>query len=42
MKIWNATARLGSQGPYIEIRRGVIWQEQLKDKSQIKLVAWSN
>ena len=41
MKIWNATARRGQQGPYIEIRRGLIWLQKLDDKSQIKLVAWS-
>jgi hypothetical protein len=40
MKIWNATARLAKQA-YMEIRRGVIWQESFADKSQIKLEAWS-
>jgi len=40
MKIWNATARLGKQA-YVEIRKGVIWQESFADKSQIKLEAWS-
>ena len=40
MKIWNATARLGTQ-VWLEIRRGVLWQESLVDKSQIKLEAWS-
>lgn len=41
MKIWNATARWGAQGPNVEVRKGVIWQEQFTDKGQIKLVAWS-
>ncbi len=41
MKIWNATARWGPQGPYLEIRRGVIVQQQFPDTSPIKLVAWS-
>ena len=41
MKIWNATARFGPQGPYLEIRKGVIWQGRLNDKSDIKLEAWS-
>ncbi len=41
MKIWNATARWGAQGPYMEIRRGVIVQQRFPDSSLIKLVAWS-
>jgi len=41
MKIWNATARFGPQGPYMEIRRGVIVEQRFPDKSPIKLVAWS-
>ena len=40
MKIWNATARWGAQGPYVEVRRGIIVQEQFSDKSPTKLVAW--
>jgi len=41
MKLWNATVRRNPTGPYLEIRRGVIWLQQLGDKSQIKLDAWS-
>ena len=41
MKIWNATARWGAQGPYVEVRKGMIVQEQFNDKNQTKLVAWS-
>ena len=41
MKIWNATARRNPGGPYIEVRRGSIWIENLGDKSQLKLDAWS-
>jgi hypothetical protein len=41
MKIWNATARWGAQGPYMEIRRGVIVEQRFPDTSPIKLVAWS-
>lgn len=41
MKIWNATARWGPQGPYMEIRRGVIFQQQFPSTGPIKLVAWS-
>ncbi len=41
MKIWNATARRGPQGPYFEIRRGLIWQPRLENNSQIKFEAWS-
>ena len=41
MKIWNATARWGSQGPFMEVRKGVIVQQQFPDQRSIKLVAWS-
>ncbi len=41
MKIWNATVRKGQQGPFIEMRRGMIWQEQFDDGGRIKLEAWS-
>jgi hypothetical protein len=41
MKIWNATARRGWEGPYLELRRGRVWLQDLADKSQIKLDAWS-
>src|SRR6267142_1017663 len=40
MKIWNATARWGPQGPFMEVRKGVIVQQQFPDVRQIKLVAW--
>ena len=41
MKVWNATARWSAQGPYVEVRKGLIVQEQFSDKNQPKLVAWS-
>ena len=41
MKIWNATVRRGLQGPYMEIRRGLIWVQQIDHNSQIKFEAWS-
>ncbi len=41
MKIWNATARRGWQGPYVELRRGRVWVQDFADKSQIKFEAWS-
>ena len=41
MKIWNATVRRGPQGPFLELRRGVIWLQDFEDKGQIKLEAWS-
>jgi hypothetical protein len=41
MKIWNATVRWGPQGPYMEMRRGVIFQQQFPSQGPIKLVAWS-
>ena len=41
MKIWNATLRRGATGPYLEMRKGVIWQADFKDKGQITLEAWS-
>lgn len=40
MKIWNATLRRGATGPYLEVRKGWIWQEDFKDKAEIKLEAW--
>ena len=41
MKVWNATARRGKQGPFLEIRRNVIVLFDLADKSQVKFDAWS-
>jgi hypothetical protein len=41
MKVWNATVRRNPGGPHLEVRRGVIWLQQIGDKSQIKLDAWS-
>ncbi len=41
MKIWNATVRRGKTGPYLEVRKGVIWLDKLNDKSQIKFQAWT-
>jgi hypothetical protein len=41
MKIWNATVRRGQQGPFLEIRRGRVWLQDLEDKTEIKFVAWS-
>ena len=41
MKIWNATARWGPQGPFMEVRKGIIVQQQFPDQRPIKLVAWS-
>lgn len=41
MQIWNATVRRGAQGPYLEIRRGLIWMQKLEDKQQVKFDAWS-
>ena len=41
MRIWNATARDGKQGPYVEIRRNKLWLEELDDNSEINLEAWS-
>ncbi len=41
MKIWNATVRCGARGPYLELRRGIVWLEDFADKSQIKVEAWS-
>jgi hypothetical protein len=41
MKIWNATLRRGPSGPFLEVRRGVIWQGDFQNGSQIKFEAWS-
>jgi len=40
MRVWNATARRGQQGPYVEFRRGVIWMERFDEKTPVKLEAW--
>ncbi len=40
MRIWNATARRGQQGPFLEVRRGRIWLQNFEDKSEIKFDAW--
>ena len=40
MKVWNATARRGLQGPYIEIRRSLVWISRLDNNSQINFEAW--
>ena len=41
MKIWNATVRRGPTGPYLEIRKGRVWQAAFTDKVEIKMDAWS-
>jgi hypothetical protein len=41
MKIWNATVRRGATGPYLEMRKGRVWQAQFADKAEIKMDAWS-
>jgi len=41
MRIWNATVRRGAQGPYLEMRRGVIWTQRFDEGSQIKFETWS-
>jgi hypothetical protein len=41
MKIWNATVRRGPTGPFLEVRKGSIWQSDFADKGQVKLEAWS-
>jgi hypothetical protein len=41
MKVWNATVRRGTQGPFLEFRRGTIWLQDIADKSEIKFDAWS-
>ena len=41
MKIWNATVRKGASGPYLEIRRGVLWTGQIEPGKEIKFDAWS-
>ncbi|MGH9657631.1 MAG: hypothetical protein ACRD96_03745 [Bryobacteraceae bacterium] len=42
MKIWNATVRGNPQGPYLEVRRGLVWLHRLDNNSQIKVDAWSH
>ena len=41
MKVWNATMRRGTAGPYLEVRKGLIWHADFSDKGQIKMDAWS-
>lgn len=41
MKIWNATVRQGARGPYLEIRRGVVWMGRFDHGSEINYEAWS-
>lgn len=41
MKIWNASIRRNPGGPHVEVRKGLIWMENLADKVQLKFVAWS-
>lgn len=41
MKIHNATVRRGQQGPFLEIRRGLLWMQEIADKTEIKFEAWS-
>ena len=40
-KVWNATVRRGPQGPFLELRRGAIWLQNVNDKSEVKLEGWS-
>ena len=41
MKIWNATVRRGATGPYLEMRKGRVWQANFTDKAEVKMDAWS-
>ena len=41
MKIWNATVRRGATGPYLEMRKGHVWQANFTDKGEVKMDAWS-
>ena len=40
MKIWNATARRGQLGPFLELRKGTIWLQNFDDKTEVKFDAW--
>ncbi len=41
MKIWNATVRSGRLGPYLEMRKGQIWRQNVRGDTSWKLEAWS-
>lgn len=41
MKIWNATVRRGQQGPFLEVRRGNLWMQQMAAGTEVKFDAWS-
>ena len=41
LNAWNATARLGSQGPFVELRNGELLMVNLEDNCELELEAWS-
>jgi len=41
MKIWNGSVRSGRQGPFIEMRRNLIWTQDVQKDVQVKFEAWS-
>ncbi len=41
MKVWNATARSGAQGPCVEMRKNKLWMQNFQGNTQLKLQAWS-
>lgn len=41
MKVWNATVRYGKEGPFLEVRRNIVWLQDFADKTEIKYDAWS-
>ena len=40
MKLWNATLKKLPAGPYLEMRKGFVWQVEFKDNGQVTWVAW--
>ncbi len=40
MRIWNATVRRGTSGPYLEFRKGHLWEVSFTDKADLRFEAW--
>lgn len=41
MRIWNASIRRMERGPYLEVRRGMLWLVRMEAGKPVKLEAWS-
>jgi len=41
VNVWNATARMGKQGPFVEVRNGELVTVNLEDNCELNIEAWS-